>query len=146
MKKLLIAAALAASATPALAQVGISVNIGEPGFYGQINLGGAPPPQVIYSQPVLIDRDRGGGEPLYLRVPPGHEKHWDRHCGQYNACGRPVYFVRDDWYSNVYAPQYRREHGRDHDDRDRHDEGRGRGDDDRDHGHGDDDHGHRGHD
>ncbi len=38
---------------------------------------------------------------------PGHEKHWRKHCAQYNACGRPVYFVRDDWYNNEYVPRYR---------------------------------------
>jgi len=61
-----------------------------------------------------------------LRVPPGHQKNWKRYCGRYEACGRPVYFVRDDWYNNVYAPQYRERH-RDHD--------RGHG---KEHGHGHD--------
>jgi hypothetical protein len=40
-------------------------------------------------------------------VTPGHEKH----CAQYNACGRPVYFVRDDWHYNEYVPRHR--HGGD---------------------------------
>jgi hypothetical protein len=35
---------------------------------------------------------------VYLWVPPGHRKNWRKHCGQYQACGVPVYFVRDDWY------------------------------------------------
>lgn len=120
MKKRVVAVALAAVVVaPAFAQVGVSVNIGEPGFYGQINLGDAPRPEVIYERPVIIQRDAGyGGEPLYLRVPPGHERHWERHCAQYGACGRPVYFVRNDWYNNVYAPRYRHEHGFDRDDRD----------------------------
>jgi uncharacterized protein YcfJ len=26
---------------------------------------------------------------------------------QYNACGRPVYFVDDRWYNDVYVPHYR---------------------------------------
>jgi hypothetical protein len=25
---------------------------------------------------------------------------------EYNACGRPVYFVRDDWYQREYVPRY----------------------------------------
>ena len=43
-------------------------------------------------------------------MPPGYERDWGRHCGAYNACGQPVYFVRDDWYTNVYARHYH-EHG-----------------------------------
>jgi len=49
--------------------------------------------------------------PIYLHVPPGHARHWARHCAQYNACGRPVYFVQDRWYNQVYVPHYRSEHG-----------------------------------
>jgi hypothetical protein len=123
MKKLLVAAALAACSLPAVAQVGISVNVGDPGFFGQIDLGDAPPPQVVYNQPVIIQRDPGyGGGPVYLHVPPGRERNWRRYCGEYNACGRPVYFVRDDWYNSVYVPHYR-------DHRDHYDHGRGRYDD-----------------
>ena len=47
---------------------------------------------------------------MYLRVPPGHEKKWNKHCGKYNACGHPVYFVRDNWYTDVYAPHYQKAH------------------------------------
>jgi hypothetical protein len=36
----------------------------------------------------------------------GYEKHWERHCSEYNACGRPVYFVRDEWYRNRFVPHY----------------------------------------
>jgi hypothetical protein len=60
--------------------------------------------------------------PLYLRVPPGHAKNWSRHCGAYNACNERVYFVKDKWYRNEYAPRYReRSEHRD----DRRDERRG---------------------
>ncbi|MGH8460439.1 MAG: hypothetical protein ACRESS_02420 [Stenotrophobium sp.] len=139
MKRLLFAAILTAVAIPAFAQVGVSVNIGEPGFYGQINLGDAPPPQVIYSQPVIVAPapEYGGVAPIYLRVPPGYQKHWRKHCAQYNACGRPVYFVRDDWYNNRYVPYYREHHGH-------RDEGDDRGDGDHGHGHGHGDHGDHG--
>ena len=98
------------------ANAGVSVNVGEPGFYGQIVIGDfAPPPQVVYTQPVIIQRvpvyERA--EPIYLHVPPGQAKKWSRYCGRYNACGRPVYFVRDTWYNDEYVPKYReyREHG-----------------------------------
>ncbi|HZR36033.1 MAG TPA: hypothetical protein VFA75_11695 [Nevskia sp.] len=146
-KQTLILAALGAALVPAIAaaQVGVSVNIGEPGFYGQINIGDLPQPQVIYSQPVVVDRvPESYGPPLYLRVPPGHAKHWAKHCAEYNACGHQVYFVRDDWYNRVVVPRY---HGGGrgdwHGDDDR---GPGHGDHGRGHGHGDHgDHG-RGHD
>jgi hypothetical protein len=70
-------------------------------------------------------------EPLYLRVPPGHAKHWRKHCREYNACDRQVYFVQERWYNDVYVPQYR-EHGDRRDDR--RDDRRGGGND-RDNGH-----------
>jgi hypothetical protein len=126
MRKLLFGAMLACICAPAMAQVGVSVNVSQPGFYGQINIGSVPaPPQVIYAQPVVIQpAPTYVGGPIYLRVPPGHEKHWAKHCAEYNACGRPVYFVREDWYNREYVP---RQH---------HDDGHGEN---KDHGHG---HGH----
>ena len=149
MKTLIIAAALAAAAAaPAMAQTNVSIEVGQPGFYGRIDLGGYAPPPVVYAQPVIIQRPAQYvvAQPVYLRVPPGHIKHWSKHCGAYNACGQQVYFVRDEWYANTYAPRYREEHrGRGHDDHDDHgdhgDHGdRGdRGDRGDDHGHG---HGH----
>lgn len=112
IKHLALAAFLAALALPASAQVGLSLSIGDPGFYGQINIGGAPVPQLIYPQPVVIAPAPQfyGAPPIYLRVPPGHAKHWSKHCAAYNACGRPVYFVKDDWYTNRYVPYYRSQH------------------------------------
>jgi hypothetical protein len=95
------------------ADVGVSISVGQPGFYGQIDIGNYPRPQVIYPQPVVISPVPVGVTyaPLYLHVPPGHEKHWSKNCHKYNACGRPVYFVRDQWYNDVYVPQYRERHG-----------------------------------
>lgn len=110
MKYILFAAAVSIAAAPALASdVGVSINVGEPGFYGQINIGNMPAPQLIYQQPVMIQQApvRVMRQPIYLHVPPGHAKHWSKHCGKYNACGRQVYFVQDNWYNQVYAPQYR---------------------------------------
>jgi hypothetical protein len=112
MKRLLIAIVIAtAGATPAFAtDVGVSVNIGQPGFYGQIDIGDFPPPPVLYAQPIIIQRVHYDDRPLYLRVPPGHAKHWDKHCYEYNACNRPVLFVEDDWYIHEYAPRYQQLH------------------------------------
>jgi hypothetical protein len=140
MKNAFLAALLLAVAIPAGAQVGVSVDIGEPGFYGQITVGNAPPPQLIYPQPVVIlpAPHYVGVPPVYLRVPPGQAEHWRNYCARYNACGRPVYFVRDDWYINRYVPYYRNRHG-DHHEHRNYDDHRGRGDHDHGHGHG---HGH----
>mgnify|MGYP000993647214 FL=1 len=151
MKRITLFAALATSmaalATPALAaDVGVSVSVAEPGFYGRIDIGNLPQPQVIYTKPVVIaPAPVVPGvvvQPLYLRVPPGHAKKWRKHCHEYNACGQPVYFVRERWYNDVYVPRYNESRGGPPG------EGRGRGrDDDRgDHGHGERGHGHgRGH-
>lgn len=113
MKQLLLGAVLLAlTGTSLAADVAVSVTLGQPGFYGTINLGNMPPPQLIYTRPVVIQQPVGVVyQPVYLRVPPGHEKNWGKHCMRYNACGRPVYFVQDNWYTNVYAPRYRSEHG-----------------------------------
>ena len=105
-------AALAAVALPAMAaDVGVSVSIGQPGFYGQINIGNAPPPVLVYPQPVVIQPVAvvQPVQPVYLHVPPGHAKKWGKHCAKYNACSLPVYFVTDDWYNNVYVPHYQSE-------------------------------------
>ena len=143
MKRFLIAAAVAATifTFPALAaDVGVSVSIGQPGFYGRLDIGDYPQPQVIYRQPRVIERVPMERPPIYMRVPPGHAKHWGKHCGEYNACGERVYFVRDDWYNREYAPRYQEQHrdrrdgGRDEsrgDHRDNHGDGRQGGDRDR---------------
>src|SRR5690242_13040175 len=113
MKRFLLALLFIASvALPAgAADVGISINLGAPGYYGPLDLQGYPQPQVIYPQPVVIQQaPQVVGAPLYLRVPPGHAKHWSKHCARYGACGRPVYFVQDAWYRDVYVPDYARQH------------------------------------
>jgi len=137
MKRLLFAATLALATAPALAtDVGVSISIGQPGFYGQIDIGGYPPPQIIYQEPRVIQRVSVSRAPIYLNVPPGHAKNWRKHCGSYNACGERVYFVQNSWYDRQYVPQYQKHHGDRHADRsdnhrgnkhDRHDNDRGQG-------------------
>lgn len=151
MRCFLFAVALALAAIPALAQVGVSINVGAPDFYGQIFLGNAPRPQLVYAQPVVVAPvpQYVGAAPIYLRVPPGQARHWSKHCARYNACGRPVYFVRDGWYRTEYMPYYRSHHG-DYDrggrhydkHRDRHEYRKERKHDNK---HGRQDRGHRGH-
>lgn len=150
MKHILMAMAMTIAAatlsTPASAQV--SINIGQPGFYGRLDIGGFPPPPLLFPEPMMIQRVPVSRPPLYLRVPPGHARDWRRHCRHYGACGERVYFVQDNWYRHEYAPRYQERHihrdrGRDgyrddyrrherRDHRDDHrgdDRGRGRGDD-----------------
>lgn len=144
MKRFLLSAVIAAatfSVSALAADVGVSVSIGQPGFYGQINIGDFPQPRVLYAQPMIVDR---GGmmnrQPVYLRVPPGHAKNWKKHCHEYHACGERVLFVNDDWYEHEYVPRYQERHydrGYDHQDN-------GRGDDHGDRGRGND-HGNKGH-
>lgn len=112
--RFLLCAALLACAPALAADVAVSMEIGEPGFYGRIDIGSYPEPRLIYPTPIVIHAIPVGAvrAPLYLRVPPGHEKHWEKHCAQYNACGAPVFFVEDGWYNTVYAPAYRAKHGR----------------------------------
>ena len=99
-----VAGLLLAHATgAAAADVGVSVQISQPGVFGRIDIGRFPQPQVVLSQPVVIMRpvvvhQAPPPQPVYMWVPPGHRKNWRKHCGQYNACGVPVYFVQDQWY------------------------------------------------
>jgi hypothetical protein len=75
-----------------------------PGVYGRVDFGTAPPPPVVYATPVVIAPPPGPAlVPVYLHVPPGHAKDWKKHCKHYNACGRPVYFVK----SAEYEPGYK---------------------------------------
>jgi hypothetical protein len=114
MNRLLIAATLAVISAPVFAaDVGVSISVGQPGLYGQIDVGNVPPPEVVYSQPVIVEPGPYYEEapPIYLHVPPGYERHWSRHCRRYNACDRRVFFVRDRWYNQVYVPRYREREG-----------------------------------
>jgi hypothetical protein len=119
----LAALTFAAASLPAAAtDVGVSIGVSQPGFYGRIDIGGvAVPPVLVYPQPVVIAPPRAVvvQQPIYLRVPPGHAKHWGKHCARYDACGRPVYFVQEDWYQRYYVdgPGHPRGKGHGHDKR-----------------------------
>lgn len=127
MKRFLLGAALSALVGAAsAADVGVSVTVGQPGFYGRIDIGNAPQPRLIYATPMIIQQSSMVmRQPIYLRVPPGHEKHWDKNCHKYNACGQPVYFVQDNWYRNEYAASNRRDQGPRGDNNDHGNNGRG---------------------
>jgi len=127
MKRLILITVLAAAISPVFAaNVGVSVSVGQPGFYGQIDIGDYPQPQLLYRQPVYIERYGMERPPIYMRVPPGHAKNWRKHCGAYNACGERVYFVQNNWYQREYVPRYQERHGNRRDERheDRREQGR----------------------
>jgi hypothetical protein len=125
MKRLLLGIGLAWAALSgaALAQVAASVSLGDPGFYGRVDVGDAPAPRFIYRTPVVGIRVQGTvlPPPIYLHVRPGYERNWRHHCSEYDACGEPVYFVRHDWYTRTFVPHYREQHRDDHRDEHRDD-------------------------
>ena len=124
MNKVLSLVATMLVAGPALAaDVGVSIAIGDPNFYGNIVIGNAPPPVLVYREPMVVVRSQVVFEPIYLRVRAGHTENWPRYCGQYNACGRPVYFVQDHYYNDVYAPHYHKHHGKGHGNNKKHGKG-----------------------
>ena len=67
-----------------------------PGVFGQINVGNAPPPPVIYPQPILGGPAVYGAPPIYVYAPIEETQNWGYFCGKYRACGMPVYFVQYD--------------------------------------------------
>ena len=123
----LTALALAQSGVATATEVGVSVQISQPGVYGRIDIGRFPQPQLVVAAPVIVLRPAVVHQPpppVYMWVPPGHRKNWRKHCGAYNACGVPVYFVQDGWYDQHVHPKGKgHDKGRDKD----HDKGRGKG-------------------
>lgn len=114
---LLVCAGVASPARAQNVSVGVTIT-GEivPGVYGQVVLGNGPPPAVVYAQPVIaqpvVVAQPVPLEPIYLHVPPGHAKHWRKHCHEYHACDRPVYFVRSAEYEPGFnMERWREEHG-----------------------------------
>lgn len=110
-------AAFVAVAAQAQPSVGVGIEIRQPGLYGRIEIGNLPPPPVVYSRPVLIVPAPVAVQqqpPLYLYVPPGHQKHWAKHCARYSACGQPVYFVQERWVAERYEESHghRGKHGK----------------------------------
>ena len=133
-KKLLVLTGLLllqSSANVLASDLGINVILSgqvSPGVYGQVEIGNAPRPRVVYEQPMVIVTDRHYSQeaPIYLHVPPGHAKHWSQHCREYNACNHRVYFVRSEEYEPEY--QSRENHDDNYDDnRDHEDRHHGKG-------------------
>ena len=101
-------AALGSLALPAQAlDVGVSIGISRPGVHGRIDIGRYPAPVVVQPRPVAIYAPPPTVQPVYMWVPPGHQRRWSRHCAAYGACGVPVYFVQDQWYQQHVLRPYR---------------------------------------
>ena len=70
------------------------------------------PPTPLNYQQAPIQPGYVVQQPVYLYVPPGHQKDWKKHCRRYNACGQPVYFVKEDWVRERYDEEHG--HGKGH--------------------------------
>lgn len=102
---------IAGYTAPALAQSSVSISVGQPGFYGQINIGDVPQPRLVYAEPRVVERVVVEETPIYLHVRPGEARNWKAHCHAYDACGRRVYFVNDNWYNTVYVEHHKNKQG-----------------------------------
>ncbi len=57
---------------------------------------------------------------MLLVISPSAPTNWRRHCGRYDACGRPVYFVKEQWVQQEYQrahpgkgpPKHAKGHGK----------------------------------
>lgn len=81
------------------AQAYVNLTVGAPvapGVYGQISVGSNPIPPIINTAPVVVGQAVVGAPPMYLYVSNVEYRNWGRYCRRYQACGRPVYFVRVD--------------------------------------------------
>lgn len=110
MKTLALLTLAAAAALPihAATSVGISIGINSPGQYGRIDINNYPQPRLVYEQPIIYAPSPVAvyQRPIYLYVPQPQQTNWGRYCGNYGACGQPVYFVQETWVRD----EYRREH------------------------------------
>jgi len=89
-------AAMAAGVAARVPSPAKAYDTAKPGVYGRIHVRGTPPP-LIYAEPVVARPPAASTQqPLYLYVPPGQVRRWPQHCAKWDACERPVYFVRVD--------------------------------------------------
>lgn len=116
MSRAAVAASLLAVATAAAAKEAAPLNVTKggalrPGVYGRIEPRGALPP-LVNQQPVVAVRKLGPqATPVYLYVPPGQVRRWAQHCAKWQACERPVYFVRVDHSPSRLGDWSRTRHG-----------------------------------
>ena len=133
MKRFIALALAAVAFGSAQAQPNVSISVHQPGVYGRIDIGRFPQPALVYAEPVLVAPPRVAvqRQPIYLYVPPAHQRDWRRYCGRYSACGQPVYFVQETWVRDEYRREHDNRNGRKFKNKDQHDDrgnnGRGRG-------------------
>lgn len=91
-----------------LAPAAWAQGMGQPGFYGRIEIGnGYPQPPLIFPNALMGNAGVFSGQPIYMHVPPHHAHYWSSHCQLYGACDWMVYFVDNRWYNDVYVPGFR---------------------------------------
>ncbi|WP_460490045.1 hypothetical protein [Curvibacter fontanus] len=108
-------------ASVAHAQPYVNVTVGGefvPGVFGQVSVGSNPPPPVFNPQPVIVGTPIYGTQPIYVHVPDEDREDWERSCRRYNACGRPVYFIRADERDRWWERRGKHRHHDDDDDDD----------------------------
>jgi len=94
-------------------------------FFGRIEMGGAPAPELMSNRVVKGQHLHSHGRtalpaaqiagfeaPVYFHVRPGEEVRWAAHCKSYNACDLPVLFVTEAWYRDTYLPHMAQQDGR----------------------------------
>lgn len=107
MSSLLFATLLAALLTPVqAADEALPANVGQPDYYGRLDMAGYPQPQLVFRKALAIDPVEADRPSLYLRVAPGQARQWRKHCRAYQACNQQVYFVQDAWYTREYVPRF----------------------------------------
>lgn len=105
------AAALMIGAAQAGAATQVNISIGDSGYWGAIPMMNGLRPDVWNTTPIVaIGAAIAGASILYLNVPEAQRRDWRHYCSRYDACGRPVRFVKNNWYRDHYAPEYRRQH------------------------------------
>ena len=107
---MLAGASLAAQAT----DVGVSVSIGEPFFYGRIDINNYPKPRPDLPGAGRDPACAGGRQyaPTYLRVPPGHAKDWRKHCGNTTPAAARCTSCRTTGTTTLMHSQYNEKHGK----------------------------------
>lgn len=130
MKILAILSLAAAAAVPshAATNIGVSIGINAPGQYGRIDINNYPQPTLLLQQPIIYAPAPQAvyQRAVYLYVPPAHRANWGRYCGNYRACGQPVYFVQEQWVRDEYRREVdQRQRSRAHQGGDDRDDGNG---------------------
>lgn len=100
-RKLALFSLLCLGPTNALGQ-----SMGQPGYYGYIEIGANPQPPLLISNAVMGNPGVYTGSPIYMHVPPEHARAWSRYCHLYGACDWVVFFVDNAWYESVYVPGF----------------------------------------